>query len=322
MTTMLLLAALLAWDPPGPPPGPSPDFPPPDPAWQRDRRQAVRPTWFDSAMTGRARKSWSGVVELELPSGRRDTAKVCGGPRGFRIDFRNGRSMWDAGDSSAFLDASSKSVRPGRMRSGHGGPPPGMPMPVRYALDTLLGRPAVVYTQRGPFGGAHRMWVDTTIPLLLRGEGPGPGARRLLSLDLSRGCPADAFTVPAGWTRALEPPPPPPRHEESSIPAVEKAVGFAIPRPSWVPPGFEPAGQSWFQGRRRPMAHLRWSDGARLISLFVHPGDRGFEDCQDQRPCRLGGPDPVVVRHGPDVSTLVTGPLDPEDLRRFSQGLR
>ena len=321
MNAFLLIGMLAAWDPRSRPMPPLPDGPPPGMDELRDDLPARRPTWFDSAMTGLARKPWSGVVELELPEGRRDTAKVCGGPTGFRIDFSNGRSLWESGDSSVFLDSTERSARHAGRRFGHHGPPPGIALPVCYGSDTYLGRKAMVYSMRGPRGGAHRMWIDTTIPLLLRGEGPGPGARRILKLDLSHGCPADAFTVPSGWAHEKGGPLPPTPHEETDISAVEKALGFRIPRPTWLPAGFEPAGQSWMEGHHHRISHLRWSDGSRLVSLFAHEGDHGFQDCEQDRPCRLAGPDPVVVRHFNDVSVLVTGPLSPADLKHIADGL-
>lgn len=286
----------------------------------REHRSA---TWFDSALTGRSRHVWAGVVELELPAGRRDTAKVCGGPGGFRIDFANGKSLWEAGNLQTFLDPANRTARQSRRgHKGFRGPPPGMPAPVRLGTDTVAGRAAVVYAVRGPRGGAHRMWLDTTLPLLLRGEGPGPGARRILSLDLSRGCPQDAFQVPRGWTVEKGPPPPPPPVPVASFEELEQAVGFPVPRPGWLPAGFEPAGLGWIGGERHRAAHLRWSDGSRLVSIFVHPRKRAFRECEDDRPCPPGGPDPAVVRRLDGRSILVTGPLDPSDLKRIADGLR
>lgn len=280
-------------------------------------------TWIDSALTGRSRRAWSGIVELELPAGRRDTAKVCGGPTGFRIDFANGKSLWESGDRQTFLDPSNKTARQSkRGRKGMDGPPPGMASPIRIGTDTVAGRPAVVYAVRGPRGGSHRMWLDTTLPLLLRGEGPGPGARRMLSLDLSRGCPQDAFQVPQGWTIEKGRPPPPPPVPVASVEELEREVGFPIVRPSWLPAGFEPAGMGWIGGGKHRVAHLRWSDGSRLVSVFIHPRKRAFRDCEDDQPCPPGGPDPSVVRRLDGRSILVTGPLDRRDLDRIADGLR
>lgn len=279
--------------------------------------------WFDSAMTGKSRRPWSGVVELELPAGRRDTAKVCGGPGGFRIDFPNGKALWEADGRQTFLDPSTRTARQSRRgHKGFRGPPPGMGAPIRLGQDTVAGRFAVVYAVKGPRGGTHRMWMDTTLPLLLRGEGPGPGARRMLSLDLSRGCAQDAFRIPQGWTQTEGPPPPPPPVPVASLAELETAVGFPVPRPGWLPPGFEPAGLGWIEGGRHRVAHLRWSDGSRLVSVFVHPRKRAFRDCEDDRPCPPGGPDPSVVRRLDGRSVLVTGSLDPRELRRIADSLR
>lgn len=304
---------LCAWEPPGPPP----DGPPPNTHEMR-RRPRTPPTWIDSAITGRSRLPWTGRVELDRPDGRKDTATACGGPSGSRIDFRDGRAMWEAGDSMVLLDPA---TRTWKSRRGRGGPPPGMPRPVVYGHDTLLGRAVMVYTVRGPRGGAMRLWMDTTLPLLLRGEGPGPGARHMLQVQAGRGCPENAFAVPGGWTFQRRPSPPVP-HEEPNLKAVEQAMGFSPPLPSWLPPGFEPAGQGWMEGHHRRLAHLRWSDGSRLVSVFASRGRRAFHDCEGDGPCHLGGPDPVVVRRVGDLSLLVTGPLPPEDLRRIADGLR
>jgi len=322
---MIVAAALLllvsAWDPPGPPPEDGPDFPPPPPREGKPGRPRPRPTWLDSAIMGRSRTAWSGRVELDRPDGRRDTADACGGPAGSRIDFRDGRAMWEAGDSMVLLDPATRTWR-SRTRHGHGGPPPGMPAPVAFGRDTLLGRTVMVYSLRGPRGGAQRMWIDTSLPLLLRGEGPGPGARRMLQLEPGRTCPTTAFAIPSGWKRNDPPHRPPPRQEAPDLASLQNAMGFRPPQPSWLPKGFEAAGQGWMEGRHHRMAHLRWSDGSRLISVFATRGRRAFDECDGEGPCRLGGPDPVVVRHLADLSVLVTGPLPPEDLRRIADGLR
>lgn len=277
------------------------------------------PDWLDSAVSGRTRRPWSGLVELELPEGRRDTARVCGGPDGFRLDFRNGRSHWVHGDTMAFLDANDRRAR----KSVRPPPPPSMPAavsPILLGSDTCMGRRTLVYAQRGPRGGARRLWVDTTLPLLLRGEGPGPGARRVLTLDLAHGCPADAFTVPPGWKIAVHEPRMP--HEEASVGTLATKVGFRIPQPAWLPPGFEPAGQSWIDGRKRRVAHVRWSDGARMISLFATGSPKGFKDCDEEGPCQQDGPDQAMVRRFDDVSVLVTAPLPPEEIARIVNSLR
>ena len=313
-----LVAALLlaSWNPGHPPPrGEGPGVP--------GRPGMQRPAnWLDSALSGRTRRPWSALVELDLPGGRRDTARACGGPDGFRLDFRNGRAHWVHGDTTAFLHAATRTARirslPRRVPSPAASPLPG-PRPVAIGLDTCLGRATVVYLQQGPRGGARRLWIDTTLPLLLRGEGPGPAARRILSLDLARGCAADAFTIPPGWSVDVHEPKRP--HEEPDLATLERRVGFRIPAPTWIPKGFESAGQSWMDGRRRRIAHVRWSDGARHISLFVTKGSRGFRDCKDG-PCQGDGPDPIVVRRFEDVSVLIAAPLPEEDLRRMVDGLR
>lgn len=310
---------LVSWDPGMPPPG-APPLPPPG---MRGMHPPHHPDgWLDSALTGRTRKPWAGVVELELPDGRRDTAIACGGPDGFRLDFRDGRAHWVHGDTIAFLHAASRTARV--ITPPKGAPPrpatnTSGPKPLAMGLDTCLGRGAVVYLQKGPRGGARRLWIDTTLPLLLRGEGPGPGGRRLLSLDLSRGCAADAFTLPANWTVDRHEPKRP--NDEPNIPSLARSVGFRIPMPSWIPVGFESAGQSWIGDGRRRIAHVRWSDGARHISLFVTKGSKGFQDC-DNGPCSDNGPDPALVRHFEDVSVLIAAPLPPDDLRRMAESLR
>lgn len=315
MFPYLLIGLLASWEPDDPPP----DAPPP-PGMFRQHGMRPQPGWLDSALEGRTRKPWSGLVELERPDGRRDTARVCGGPSGFRLDFRDGKAHWTHGDTTASLNSASRTIRLATGRAQHR-PPPGPP-PVLFGTDIVLGHKTLVFSQRGPRGGAHRMWVDTSMPLLLRGEGPGPGARRVLSIDLSHGCPADAFVLPQGWKVEQPPRRPPMPHEEASLASLEQEVGFRLPRPLWLPAGFEPAGQSWMEGRRRRIAHLRWSDGARIVSLFVAKGSSGFKDCDDERPCQRGGPDPVMVRHLADISVLVTAPLPPEVIKRISDGLR
>lgn len=315
---MLLASLLASWKPEPIPSGPTP---PPMPGPHGMFHGPELPDWLDSAASGRTRRPWSGLVELELPQGRRDTARVCGGPDGFRLDFRNGRSHWAHGDTLVFLDASGRTAR---MNLRPPMPPElrrhAAPTPIVLGADTCLGRRTLVFAQRGPRGGARRLWVDTTLPLLLRGEGPGPGARRVLALDLSHGCAADAFTIPPGWKLDVHEPRAP--HEEASVAALASKVRFRVPQPSWLPPGFEPAGQSWMDGRKRRVAHVRWSDGARIISLFATGGPKGFKDCDGDGPCQQDGPEAAAVRRFDDVSVLVTGPLPPEEIQRIVNSLR
>ncbi|MCB9497202.1 MAG: hypothetical protein H6686_10005 [Fibrobacteria bacterium] len=313
----LLPVLVVAFSPPAPPKGPMG----PGHHGHGDRPHRMAPSWLDSAQSGITREPWSGIVELQLPMGRLDTAKVCGGPLGFRIEFGNGRILWETLDSSVHLDPKSRTARTGPRR-----PPPGphtpMARPALLAHDTLLGRPVSVFTLRGPRGGSQRLWIDTTLPLLLRGEGPGPLARRMLSFDPRGGCPEDAFQVPEGYTTRRDFRHPPPSHEVPSLDSLRTAVGFPLPTPGWLPPGFEPAGQGWIEGRRGRIAHLRWSDGARLVSLFVHSGSRGFRPCEENGRCPLGGEDPALVLRRDGRSFLVTGPLPEEQLRRIVEDLR
>ena len=317
MITLAAALLLCAWNPgPPPPPGRGPE---PGLHGPHEMRPA---SWLDSAASGRTRQPWSALVELEVPGGRRDTARACGGPDGFRLDFRDGRAHWVHGDTAVFLHAASRTAK---LNTPPRGIPPRAPKflrdakPVAMGTDTCLGRQVVVYLQQGPRGGARRLWIDTTLPLLLRGEGPGPAARRLLSLDLSRGCAADAFTIPPGWDIKVHEPKRP--HEEPDIPSLERSIGFRIPVPTWIPGGFEPAGQSWMDGRKRRVAHVRWSDGVRHVSLFATKSSRGFRDCKDG-PCQGGGPDPAMVKRIGDVSVLIAAPLSEEDLRRMIESLR
>lgn len=316
MILATFLMTLASWMPDRPPPGPPGAYPPP-PAGRVGAN--LQPGWLDSALTGRTRKPWSGIVELELPGGRTDTASVCGGPDGFRLDFGDGRAHWVHADSFVFLNGRTKSARLSTHERWSHPSFPGSP-PLVIGVDSLLGRRTLVLAQRGPRGGARRLWVDTTLPLLLRGEGPGPGARRVLSLDLARGCSPGAFTIPAGWTVDTREPKPP--NEETSVAVLSQRVGFRIPMPAWLPAGFEPAGQSWMEGRRKRIAHVRWSDGARLVSLFATGGSKGFRNCDDDGPCQEDGPDPAMVRRFDDVSVLVTAPLSPDEIRRIVESLR
>jgi len=277
---------------------------------------------LDQAFRGRAGSEWSGTVLVERP-GRTgaDTAKACREGTSERLDFRDG-SLLILDDSVVFLRPSDRSatVHPRRQR-----PPPVQNGELKVVGTTrYLGRPVLVVDIAGPLGHMRRVWVDTTLPVVLKGEPAGPERRhpperQFLSIRPGVGCAPSSFAIPAGWTVRREPSPAGPgggrdrRHESTSLAEVVAAVGFEPPPPPWLPAGFAPRNWAWIDTREGRAVQILYSDGARSISLFWRPADGPPPLCPSEG-CRDHKGAPVFFGQVANLGLAVTGDLAPADL--------
>lgn len=284
---------------------------------------------LEQAFLGRSGSRWSGIALVDRPGGEHkpDTARVCREGTSERLDFRE-TSIWIAGDSTVILRPAEKT---GWKHPKHR-PPPDMEARI-VGTDRFLGRSVLLVEARGPFGHGHRLWIDTSLPAVLKGEPlgkedhPGP-ERQFLSIRPGTGCPQGSFQLPADWTWREGPPPPPPggpdeprrehrRHEASSLAELSSAVGFDLPSPPWLPAGFQPRNFGWVETREGRAAQVLYTDGTRNVSIFWRPLGGPPPYCPAGG-CKDRQGKPVVFGVAGRFGLAVTGDLPSEDLERVA----
>ena len=285
---------------------------------------------LDQAFRGRAGSRWSGTVLVERP-GRAvpDTAQACREGTSERLDFRDG-SLWMAGDSSVFLRTKERMavVRPRH----HMPPPPDGGVKI-VGQAKVLGRSVVVIELTGPGGHERRVWVDTSLPVVLKGEPVGKSdhhgpERQFLSIRDGAGCAQNAFQIPAGWTVRQGNASPEGgeerrhglRHEAASLAEVVAEVGFEPPSPPWLPVGFQPKNWAWVETREGKAAQIFYSNGTKNISIFWRPADGPPPYCPSEG-CRDRKGEAVFFGQVGKLGLAVTGDLPPADLERVA-GIR
>jgi len=278
----------------------------------------------DQAFRGRAGSRWSATVLVERPRrGVLDTAKACREGTSERLDFKDG-SLWMAGDSVVFLRNSERTAN-----VHHRGPPPGDWNAKLVGREKYLGRPVLVFDATGPFGRGHRVWVDTSLPAVLKDEPTGPSGppipeRQFLSIRSGTGCAPDAFRIPEGWVVRESDGPPEGggrghgrRHEAASLAELVAAVGFQPPPPPWLPEGFQPRSWAWVETREGKAAQIFYANGARSVSVFWRASDGPPPFCPATG-CRDRKGAPVFFGQVGNLGLAVTGNLSPADLEHVA----
>lgn len=290
--------------------------------------------WLDQAFEGRPGSKWTATIAMERP-GRdagTDTGKACREGTSERIDFRHG-SHFLAGDSSVFLDAANRTawVGPRRRFPSH----PDAKFDI-VRTETFLGRQVVVAEIRDPRGRGRRLWVDTTLPLVLRSEPldrerRGPD-RQFLDLRPGVPCPPGSFKIPVGWTSRQGPPPPPkgpdgriaPEHRRHAVATPDElasVVGFTPPAPPWLPSGFVARNWAWVESRHGKTAQILYGDGGQSVSIFFRPGgDEPPPICPPQG-CKDRKGRSVYFGKSGKFDLIVTGDLPPEQMEKIA-GIR
>ncbi len=290
--------------------------------------------WLDQAFEGRPGSKWTATIAMERP-GRdagTDTGKACREGTSERIDFRHG-SHFLAGDSSVFLDAAN--------RTAWVGPRPRWPSRPDARFDvvrteTLLGRQVVVAEIRDPRGRGRRLWVDTTLPLVLRSEPldrerRGPD-RQFLDLRPGVPCPPGSFKIPVGWTSRQGPPPPPkgpdgriaPEHRRHAVATPDElasVVGFTPPAPPWLPSGFVARNWAWVESRHGKAAQILYGDGDQSVSIFFRPGGEEPPPICPPQGCKDRKGRSVYFGKSGKFDLIVTGDLPPEQMEKIA-GIR
>jgi hypothetical protein len=235
-----------------------------------------------------------------------------------------------AGDSFVFLRTSERAAV---VHPRHHPPPPRDGTVKIVGEAKVLGRQVVVMELTGPGGNERRVWVDTSLPAVLKGEPVGKGEphgpeRQFLSIRSGVGCPPNSFKIPSGWTvRQGGGAPDGPeershgrRHEAATLADVVAAVGFEPPPPPWLPEGFKPRNWAWVDTREGKAAQILYSNGSRNISIFWRPVDGPPPYCPKEG-CRDRKGQPVFFGQVGKLGMAVTGDLPPADLERVA-GLR
>jgi hypothetical protein len=288
------------------------------------------PAWLDQAFQGRAGSRWSGTVSVDRPgpAATRDTGKVCREGTSERLDFVS-HSHFMAGDTMVFLDNASRSAWTGPRRR-FPSPPDGGCSIVR--TEKLLGRTVSVVELQDPRGRGRRLWVDTTIPLVLRSEhlAPAPGGpeRQFLSIQVGGGCPPGSFQIPAGWAIKQGPPPAPRgpdgrvdakhrRHPVSTLKELIDSVGFTPPPPPWLPPGFAARNWAWVETREGKAAQVLYDNGDKNLSIFYRPGTEHPPLCPPDG-CKDREGRAVYFGRVGDFGLAVTGNLPPDQMGKVA----
>jgi outer membrane lipoprotein-sorting protein len=143
-------------------------------------------------------------------------------------------------------------------------------------VEEVIGRQTAVLSLTPRVGrGSRRLWIDRLTGVALRTEEIDPDdgvVARTAFTRISYGLnfPAAMFRprIPAG-AKVFSP-------TESAgplmaLPALERMVGFKVGVPATLPDAFKLIGGEPVHGGPVAAAHVRYTDGARFLSLFVAP---------------------------------------------------
>jgi outer membrane lipoprotein-sorting protein len=145
-------------------------------------------------------------------------------------------------------------------------------------VEDVIGRATAVVSVSPRQGGRERrMWIDRTTGVALRTEDRDPDDGLVVTAYFTRisfglNLPAALFRphLPAG-ARILRQPA---REALQPVAVLERTVGFQLRVPQTLDGGFSLQGGTPVSHGPLRAAHLRYSDGARTLSLFVAPGAR------------------------------------------------
>lgn len=171
-------------------------------------------------------------------------------------------------------------------------------------VEEVIARPTAVLSLRPRTGGGERrLWIDRTTGVALRVEERDPDDGLILASYFTRisfglNIPAALFRppLPAGVRVVGQEWPGGPLQPAA---ALERRLRFALPAPGSLPGGFVLAGGQPVRGGRWVAARLHYTDGARVVSVFVAPAAR-------MGPPGRGEPVPAL---GGQARTLVVGAL-------------
>lgn len=146
-------------------------------------------------------------------------------------------------------------------------------------VEEVIGRQtAVLGAQPREGRGERRLWIDRTTGIALRTEERDPTDGLVATTYFTRisfglNVPGALFQprIPAGANVVS---PVEPSRPLVPVSALEGTVGFRLRVPERVPGGYTLQGGEPVVGGPVTAAHLRYSDGARVLALFVVPARR------------------------------------------------
>ncbi len=146
-------------------------------------------------------------------------------------------------------------------------------------VEEVIGRQTAVLSAQPREGrGERRLWIDRTTGIALRTEERDPTDGLVATTYFTRisfglNVPAALFQprIPAGAPVVS---PAEPARPLAPVSTLEGTVGFRLQVPERIPGGFTLQGGEPVVGGPVVAAHLRYSDGARVLALFVVPARR------------------------------------------------
>ena len=148
--------------------------------------------------------------------------------------------------------------------------------PVQQGTGHLLGFPVDIVSLVNNYTGntMMRLWLDARSHLVLERKVFGDngallGEQRFENLAYTKNIPARIFEIPRGLKRIERTI----HHRPSNdIAAILKALPFKVRRPHYLPDGFIAVAADRTVDDGVAQAHLLYSDGIRMISLFENAG--------------------------------------------------
>uniref|UniRef100_E6Q5F0 Sigma factor AlgU regulatory protein MucB n=1 Tax=mine drainage metagenome TaxID=410659 RepID=E6Q5F0_9ZZZZ len=203
--------------------------------------------------------------------------------------------------------------------------------PVQQGMGHLLGFPVDIVALVNNYTGntMMRLWLDARSHLVLErkvfgDDGALLGEQRFENLAYAKNIPMRVFAIPTDLKRVdrtLH------RRPSNDIAAVLRTMPFKAHRPHYLPDGFIPIAADRTIDGGVPQAHLLYSDGIRMISLFENAGASLDLDGLHARTLRVDGVSAKLASHG-STSLLawskngmhyaLVGSLDSEELTKIA----
>lgn len=205
--------------------------------------------------------------------------------------------------------------------------------------ETIAGRPAYAISLFDSSGRlARRLFVDRDRFVVLRtqvfdGRGTLIAQTTVKQIDFLPEVPVELFTVPADYWPPVRPRPSP-RQCQASLAALQKAAGFPVRPPRWLPESYRLKSACILHGSAAcgcRVVHLNYSDGVRSLSIFEAPACH-HESCPfSLRPGRGAGAAGQPVHYGPGTAftdvqgtpvIIAFGDLPPDQLQKVVHSAR
>ncbi len=172
---------------------------------------------------------------------------------------------------------------------------------------------------------ARKIWVHPPTRLPVKVERYAPDGALEMRVEfteaqINQPLPVMVFdtTVPSDWeTIEL------PLHRQPLVPAdAERVLGFPLLLPGWLPPGYIHEGTFAIQNRRWKIAHLIYTDGIGVISVFQHPFIKDRPPSHQTSPVHRMFLQRKVLRDIGNVRVVLLSDVAREWLEKMADSLR